>query len=76
MHTINFTGTSGQQLTIVLTTEEYERGLARAQQQGAVSNVAESPIDKRQILREIGDPCDPDGFLNPNTPDPINRLNG
>ena len=35
MHTINFTGTSGQQLTIILTTEEYERGLARAQQGGA-----------------------------------------
>ena len=74
MHTINFTGTSGQQLTIVLTTEEYERGLARAQQ-GATSNVSESPIDRRQILREIGDPCDPDKFLNPKTPDPVNRLN-
>ena len=75
MHTINFTGSSGQQLTIVLTTEEYERGLARAQQ-GANRNVSESPADTRQILREIGDPCDPDGFLNPNTPDPMDRLNG
>ena len=76
MHTINFTGTSGQQLTLILTTEEYERGLSRAQQHGAVSNVVESPADKRQILREIGDPCDPDGFLNPNSPDPMDQLNG
>jgi hypothetical protein len=72
MHTINFTGTSGQQLTIILTTEEYERGLARAQQGGA-GTVTESPKSDAQLLREIGDPCDPDGFLG-DKPDPMNQI--
>ena len=74
MHTINFTGSTGQSLTLILTTEEYERGVARAQQSSSPS-VAESPQDNRQILREIGDPCDPNGFLG-TAPDPMDRLNG
>ena len=74
MHTINFTGTSGQQLTLILTPEEYERGLARAQQSQNTS-VSESPKDNREVLREIGDPCDPNGFLG-TAPDPMDRLNG
>ena len=65
MHTINFTGTSGQQLTIVLTTEEYERGLARAQQ-GTSGTVSETSTRRGQFLREIdGDPCHPDIITKP-----------
>ena len=76
MHTINFTGTSGQQLTIILTTEEYERGLARAQQ-GSNAAVNEAPQKgKAELLREIGDPCSTDAILNPHTPDPVDRLRG
>ena len=72
MHTINFTGTSGQQLTIILTTEEYERGLARAQQSGA-GNVTESPKSDAQLLREIGDPCTAEALLG-DKPDPMNQI--
>ena len=62
MHTINFTGTSGQQLTIILTTEEYERGLARAQEnpQDLVSDTLKT---QAQELLEMDDPCDPNNFL-------------
>tara|TARA_R100000664_G_C2747856_1_gene135321 strand:+ start:311 stop:526 length:216 start_codon:yes stop_codon:yes gene_type:complete len=65
MHTINFTGTSGQQLTIILTTEEYERGLARAQQ-GSSGTVSETLKSQGQFLREIGgDPCHPNALTKP-----------
>ena len=62
MRTINFTGTSGQVLKLLLTDEEYERGLARAQEnpQDLVSDTLKT---QAQELLEMDDPCDPNNFL-------------
>ena len=64
MYTVTYTNTDGNQMKLLLTDAEFERGLHRAQENPSDTAVSENP--KLGKIREIvgdGDPCAPNNLL-------------
>ena len=66
MYTVTYTNTDGNQMKLLLTDAEFERGLHRAQE-NAGDLTSNSPQEKwTKQVREIvgdGDPCAPNNLL-------------
>ena len=70
MYTVTYTNNDGNQMRLLLTDAEFERGLHRAQENAGDLKPQSPASDNR--LREIvgdGDPCSPDNLSNKATDD-------
>ena len=67
MFTVTYTNKDGNTMKLLLTDEEFERGLHRAQEN--TGDIAESP--RTQIREIVGDACHPNNLLDPNKSDPL-----
>ena len=77
MYTVTYTNSDGNLMRLLLTDEEFERGLHRAQE-----NAGDVEQPRKPIREVIGDPMHPDVITGrthrdgASAPDPLDNLRG
>ena len=63
MYTVTYTNTDGNQMKLLLTDAEFERGLHRAQENAGDLNTNNARSDRLREVVGDGDPCAPNNLL-------------